>query len=197
VVSVQAYELSILIAWVAAIVPVMLLRRALLDGLRVMQLYKRTMRGPDALDLDTGEKAPKFDASRLDVRDRVRLRDLRGQPATLLFVAPADAGRKEYEQFDLSLHGIWHKAKGRLYVVCSGDADSCRQFVPEHACDHRDPPVKTAVLWDHDGSIAKRYRVGATPMAVRLDHKGRVASIGRRMVNVDGRGEEVSDVRQD
>ena len=129
--------------------------------------------------LATGSQAPAFSAPEWSGGGRVASDEFQGQPTMLVFVSLADVASATYEHLGSSLHGLWHKAQGKVVVLCHGDADGCRTLLAPHLAKlHGEPAVRVGL--DAGGAIARRYRVTRTPMAVGIDEKGDIAMVGVR-----------------
>lgn len=164
------FDLSYAALWGLVLLQALLLQEIVREAVWLKRLVHDFGRKRDRLP--TGTPVPDFTAPVLD-GDRVfRARQLAGGETILLFVEPSAAASPVYASLDDGIHGLWHKAEGRLLLVCRGSAEECRRLVA-------DRPFQVPVLVDEGGQIAASFLVSATPTAVGLDAEGRIASYGR------------------
>lgn len=118
----------------------------------------------DGGGLPVGEPAPQLALPDLEGR-RVELSELRGSDVALLFWDP-DCGYCRSMHHDLL---AWEAERSPgatgLVIVSSGDAEATRK-----------EGFASRVLIDTDFVAAPAFAVGGTPMAVRINAEGRVAS---------------------
>jgi hypothetical protein len=186
--------LATMVLWAAIVAIALLLRWALRRTVELAALVDDLRRPRTPRSLVAGMPAPEFAAPVLE-RGRAIGRTLdsaalRGRHAILMFISPAHAEAAPYVYLGASIHGLWHKANGNLYVVCSGREDACRELatvaVPTHADDdgpgsgagHKAHPMPIPVLLDADHAVAERFLVTRTPMAVGIDADGHVEYTG-------------------
>jgi methylamine dehydrogenase accessory protein MauD len=120
--------------------------------------------------LPLGSEAPDFSAVEAHGGRTVRLGDLAGRRSILLFLSP---GCRNCEKLAAAIHGIYHKAEGRLYLVCQGSRQECIAFLRAH-----DPGMRLPLLLDPELAISFQFRVAGTPAAVLLDAELRIRSYG-------------------
>jgi hypothetical protein len=164
------FEITYAVLWLLTLIEAVALRRALRQVVVMKRRY--AARNPRQEGLRAGTRAPRFTAARLDGEGRLTGAELKGRDYMLLFVSPAQAASPLYQGLYDGIHGLWHKADGRLYIVCQGDQESCRDFL-------RDGLVAAPVAWDPRGTIARRFHVTTTPQAVMVDEQGRILRYGR------------------
>jgi hypothetical protein len=93
---------------------------------------------------------------------------------------------------------MWHKMEGRLYVICKGTSESCRQLVNQHlVAEFSQGQIPVAL--DSDGQITESFRIQSTPQAIELDANSRVLRYGRPEANAsliadEGNGHHVGPV---
>lgn len=120
--------------------------------------------------LPLGSEAPDFSAVEAHSGRLVRLGDLAGRRAILLFLAP---GCRNCARLAPAMHGIYHKAEGRLYLICQGSRRECLDFLAAH-----DPENQLPLLLDPELAISHQFRVAGAPAAVMLDGELRIRSYG-------------------
>ncbi len=174
------FDISYIILWGLAFLQAFVLRDTLRETVWLQRLNREYARTRSDNRLPQGTRAPKFSAPVLDTGKTMALADLMGLSATLIFVSPADVASPLYHELPASIHGLWHRARGNLYIVCSGTAEQCRQLVSalQFGCDHR---AGVPILLDHNGRIAASFLVSQTPAAVRLDDQVRVQQYARQL----------------
>jgi hypothetical protein len=128
--------------------------------------------------LPTGANAPHFSAPLLGTNQYVETWDLHGHRTILLFLSPKDASSPLYRNLDITLHGMWHKVDGHLYIVCRGSANACLKFANDHNTE-RFAHGRIPIILDEDALVAESFLIKGTPQAVMLDDETRVASYGR------------------
>jgi thiol-disulfide isomerase/thioredoxin len=114
--------------------------------------------------LPLGAEAPPLELPSLD-GEMVSLADLRGRDAVLLFWNPncgyCRAMHDDVLAWEASANGV----HPRLVIVSSGDEASTRA-----------EEFRSRVLLDESFAAGTAFGAGGTPMAVRLDAEGRIAS---------------------
>jgi hypothetical protein len=138
--------------------------------------------------LQIGTSAPEFSAPLLDDAGTLNRSALEGHPTILLFVSPIEASFSSYRGLSAAIHAFWHRVAGRVYLVCRGNQQECRQFavvhdVPRFARHH------VQIALDSQGEIANNFQVDSTPVAVELDEDATVKRYGRPVIRpqtVDG-----------
>jgi hypothetical protein len=154
----------------------MMLRAVLRDTVLIKRVYRD--RGHRIINnqLAIGTPAPKFAAPILGARTTVKTTQLKGRTTILLFLSPTETSSPRYQNVAASIHALWHKAQGNLYVVCSGQEQQCRSFVRDYRVkrlEHRIP-----VILDSEFRVAKGFLISTTPQAVILDSEARVRRYG-------------------
>ncbi len=127
--------------------------------------------------LTQGTAAPNFSARILGTDHEIGPTDLTGQSSILLFVSPKDTASPLYDKLAVSSHALWHKAQGRLYLVCAGSDRQCLELIRSHAVEAASNG-QVRVLIDENGAIAQRFLISSTPVAVLLDDQARVNRYG-------------------
>ena len=123
-----------------------------------------------------------FAARDLASGDLVRSSDLRGAPATLLFIGAGGVEAEPSEWMLGTAAGLLDKGEGRLLVLCDGGADDCAALSRGLA------PLRLPVLLDEGGEIRRRFLVRSTPAAVLLDGQASVDMYGRPDESTDSDG---------
>lgn len=154
--------------WVLVILQTLVLFGLLRQMLELKQRLSELRADGGTRYLRLGSRAPDFSAVELRSGQRFRRTDLLGHKSILLFLSPAC---KTCDNLATEIHGIYHKADGRLLAVCQGEQEECRRFIQSHG-------VNIPVLLDPDNTISDSFRIDGTPMAVLLDDEVRVRSYG-------------------
>ncbi len=142
----------------------------LLEVVRRLAAEPATAPAPTTADaLAPGALAPDFTAHLVENGKRFDSVSLRGRRVLLAFVSP---GCQACEDTFALTQETAARLDARLVVVCGGERPACRDLLTRHVPNE-------ASLWDADGSIAKRFGVAGTPLAVVLDEQGRVVKYGR------------------
>lgn len=178
------FDISYIVLWGFMLLQAVILRQVLRETVWLKHLY-----GDFALtrrwnQLPRGTLAPEFVAPILQTGGEVTTADLRGRPTTLMFISTADAASPLYKELLTSIHGLWHRAEGNLYIVCSGATEQCRQMIPElrFGSDHE---TSVPVIIDSDGGIARAFLVSRTPTAVTLDEQARIERYGFQLTAIE------------
>lgn len=184
----RLFDLSYAALWGLVLLQALLLQGILREAVWLKRLVQDVGRKRDRLP--TGTPAPDFTAPILGSDRVMRARELAGGETILLFVEASATASPAYSSLDDGIHGLWHKAEGRLFLVCRGSAEECRKLV-------EDRPFQVPVLVDEGGRVAESFLVSATPTAVGLDAEGRVASYGRPISAEEARAaDEARKARQ-
>jgi len=117
--------------------------------------------------------APKFSLPSLETGKHIQTIDLRGQSTLLCFVSPQPTAL--YRTLMAALHAWWHRMDGRVYLVCTGTIERCRQLVGAYANGF--PLGK--IICDEAGVLARNFGIDNTPQAVELDQNADVRRFGR------------------
>jgi hypothetical protein len=130
----------------------------------IEELVAHALGNGDEGGLPVGAEAPALELPSLE-GETVSLASLRGRDSVLLFWNP-DCGycralRDDVHAWEASANGV----HPRLVVVSSGDAESSRA-----------EGFSSLVLLDEDFAAGSAFAATGTPMAVRLDAEGRIAS---------------------
>ncbi len=156
--------------WALVIFELLVLREVLRETVWLKRLYEehRKRRAADASR--HGLLAPEFEVARVD-GGRVSRADLLGRSHILLFLAPGDETSERV--LATSLHGLWHKSEGGLWLVwCGDEAGWRRQSAAVHGWD-------VPVLLDENWRLRRGLLITTTPSAVMLDEEARVVRYGR------------------
>jgi len=172
------FYVSYILVWGLTLVPALLLHQILREIMWLSQQRDDLRSHPH---LHVPGLIPQFSASMLGTKKTVTPSDLIGQDTMLLFVRPEDAAHGLDKQLRTSTHGLWHKTSGKLYIVCSGNTDECRELLPELQFSER---VNIPVLLDQDGAMARAFQVKSTPIAFRLDAETRIVGFGRQLSSI-------------
>jgi hypothetical protein len=172
------FHLSYILVCGLTLIPALLLHKVLRE---IMWLSQQRDDLRSHANTHVSGPAPQFAASVLGAEKTVTPVDLAGQDTLLVFIRPEDAAHELDKQLRTSAHALWHKASGNLYIVCSGNAEECRQLLPELQFSEK---VNIPVLLDHDGAMARSFQVTSTPMAFRLDAEARIVGSGRQLSSV-------------
>ncbi len=172
------FALSYVLLWGLIIIEAVVLREVLRKTIRFKQTLRNTsQRTVEEISwLHTGTPVPDFTAPLLGTGESLTTSQLRGEPGILLFVN-AEESSPFYEKLATAIHGMWHKAEGRIYLICNGTPEACRQFARKHSVD--EVADKIPVVLDENGRIAESFRINETPQAVELDEYLRVKRYGR------------------
>jgi hypothetical protein len=127
----------------------------------------------------TGVPAPDFTATLLSTGELWSSSQLKGHFSILLFVSP-ETPSPHYEKIAIAMHAMWHEAGERLYLVCNGSPESCRQFTRIHRIEGLGED-QIQVLLDEGGQIAQSFLIDSAPQAVSLGEDLRVRRYGRPM----------------
>lgn len=174
------FYISYVLAWGLTLIPALLLHKVLREIVWLSQQLD-DLRSHASTNTHVPGAVPQFSASVLGTETTVTPGDLAGQDTMLVFIRPEDAAHQMDKQLRISAHALWHKAIGRLYIVCSGNAEDCRQLLPELQFSKT---VDVPVLLDYDGAMARTFQVKSTPMAFRLDTEARIVGSGRQLSSV-------------
>jgi hypothetical protein len=150
----------------------LMLKDTLKQVVWMRQLYweLRRKRKPPSID-----PRPLLSAPILDTGEALALSDLRGHSSILLFVSP---DMPPYQDLGDAIHGLWHKAKGHLYLICSGGPGACHEIARDHI-DKEYAGNRIPVVLDEEGVIAAQFLIHTLPQAVMVDKDGHVTSYGR------------------
>lgn len=154
--------------WVLVILQTLVLFGILRQMLEMKQRLSELRADGGTRYLRIGSRAPDFSAVELRSGQRIRRSDLLGSKSILLFLSPAC---QTCDELATEVHGIYHKAEGRLLAVCQGSPDACEHFLRKHG-------VNIPVLLDPEKHVSDAFRIDGTPMAVLLDDEVRVRSYG-------------------
>jgi hypothetical protein len=150
----------------------------LLAGLRLAKALSLLSQSaqPEEPDLDD-KPLIRFEATRLDGGNGVCEKDLMGAPSTLVFLEPADSISEGKADFARGLiHKLWHRTRGRVFLLCSGSTEECVQAVD--TITSRIPhPIESWV--DHSAEVRKRFGLSESPTAVRLNWRGELEARGK------------------
>jgi len=172
-------NISYILLWGLALLPALLLHKVLRD---VVWLSREvTRRSPfSGLAGSQIDRVPQFSAPLLGTQEAVTSSDLNSQEAVLMFVRPEDGARQLKKQLRTSVPALWSKAKGRLYVMCSGSNEGCCELLPELQFNG-DKTIRIPVLLDEDDAIARLFRVKSTPVVFGMDAEGRIVGFGKQI----------------
>jgi peroxiredoxin len=121
-----------------------------------------------------GAVAPDFELTGTD-GSPVALRDLRGQPAVLVFwTAWCPVCREEAPRFN-ELASQYGPRGVRVLGINIQDSQARTES------GIKDFPIRYPVARDPDASVTRRYRVTGTPTIVFLDRNGVVSYVGNRL----------------
>lgn len=174
------FALSYGLLWALIVLEALLLREVLRKTVWLKRLLADVNRRSTVGEISwlrTGAPVPDFTAPLLGAGGSLNTSQLKGHPCILLFVSP-EAASPLYENLAAAIHGMWHKAQGRLYLVCNGAAESCRQFARDNLV-HEMTEDHLPVILDEGGRIAESFLISSTPQAVELDEYLRVKRYGR------------------
>jgi hypothetical protein len=163
-----------ILVWALVLIAALLLRKVLRElGWVARRTRERQMSRTDRIQ----GPIPEFSAPVLGTAKVVTRADLHGREAIVMFVRPEDSANDLDKGLRASGHGLFHKANGNLYVVCTGAADRCRELLPEFEfAEHGSTTIR--VIWDENGSLARSFLVSRTPVAYRLDDKAQIIGFG-------------------
>ncbi len=188
-------EISYGLLWALIILQALLLRRALQQTVWVKRMYQEfgRRRSPK---LRKNTPGPEFVLPIMDSDQVLSSVDLKGRNAALVFLAATDVRSPMYQQLDASLHGIWHKAEGRTFVVCHGTADQCRTMMPPLPTRESGHQIEIPVLLDESGEVSRAYLVTRTPASVLLDEDFRVERYGHQLTAAEVALDQAQSARQ-
>lgn len=183
--TVDLFAVSVAVLWGVVFFQTLILAWALRQWGRMLSLKRSVEESLKAQAEALGpvpprqlEDAPAFATSVLATGATFRTADLKGQPAALVFLSKADADAGA-AKLATAIHGIWHKANKRMYLLCQGTEEECRLLVP--ALGLRGPLAAVPVLLDPGGAIARAFAVNRTPAGLRLDAFARIEQVGMPM----------------
>lgn len=154
--------------WILVILQSLVLLGLLRQMLELKQRVSELRADGGTRYLRLGSRAPDFSATEVRSGKRIRRTDLLGHKSILLFLSPSC---QTCDDLATEIHGIYHKADGRLLAVCQGGREECLRFLQSHG-------VNIPVLLDPENEISESFRIDGTPMAVLLDDEVRVRSYG-------------------
>jgi hypothetical protein len=155
----------------------MVLRRALRETVMLKRLWTTIRFAKSPKQFSPEMSAPEFTACVMGTPDTLSTSQLKGQPSILLFVSGEENSSPRYSNLAAAIHGFWHKVNGKIYLVCSGGEELCRQFARNHQV-RGFTPDQVPVLLDEGGRIARNFLVNSTPQSVMLDQDARVTLYG-------------------
>lgn len=175
----SAFEVSYFVLWVLVLGQAFILREILSETVWLKSLLEDLEDdGTGENRLPSGSRIPSFRARILGNDRLFSSRALKGGISLLLFASPMPTGSTSHAKLRESMHGLWHKAEGRIFVVCSGSKADCTELAQSLG-------TTTSTLLDPDGRIARKFLVESTPAAVLLDERGRIRSYGRPLSTDD------------
>lgn len=184
-------EISYLLLWCLVFLEAFILRATMREAVALGKLCEEVLRRRRLALERSRVAAPSFVARILDADTFVVTKDLKGDPTILLFLSTDAVDDSKYQSLDASLHGLWHKARGRLYIVCRGDDAACRRLIPAHTFGQDWATVP--ILLDPDGTIARRFIITDTPAAIQLDAQARIERRGLQVTpHADGAKDAVT-----
>lgn len=171
------FDLSYVALWLVTSMVAIILRKALKETVWLLRVHRDVSEASRPDVVPAGTRLPQFALPMLKGGQQLTRRNLIGESSTLLFIAAADSSSALYERMAESIHGLWHKAESRLYVVCSGPEEECRHLAEslDFAAGHA---MGTPVALDADGGLARSLRINRTPAAIRINKEGRVRQHG-------------------
>jgi len=173
-------NISYIMLWGLTLIPALLLHRVLREAMWLsLEAARRTLSNDPGTWWPRRDPVPQFSAPVLGADKVVTSNEIIGEEAMLMFVRPEDGAEVLDKQLRTSVHGLFHKAKGNLFVVCSGSSDGCGRLLPEMQLGANGTP-RIAMLLDEDGGIAGAFHVKHTPVVFRLDSEARVVGFGRQ-----------------
>jgi AhpC/TSA family protein len=158
-----------------------MLRETLRDIVWLKQFCSGFYQRVESAGLPRGTRAPDFSAPLLATGQVLKMGDLKGDPTILLFVSPMEASLPGYQQLAIAIHALWHQVEGRIYLVCSGSEEACRQFALDHHV-HGFAENQVPMVLDNEAFISRSFQIDSTPTAVELDEDVRVNRYGRPAV---------------
>jgi len=172
------FNTSYILLWGLALLPSLLLHKVLRD---IVWLSREATRKTRSSGLPSSQlhRVPAFSAPLLGTQEVVTSNDLNGQEVMLMFVRPEDGTQQLNKQLQTSVHALWSKAEGRLYVMCSGSNEGCRELLPELQFNCN-PTIRIPVLLDEDDAIARLFGVRFTPVVFQKDAEGRIHGFGKQ-----------------
>jgi hypothetical protein len=174
-IAMAAYTSLILLILVEALLTQSILR----DMLWLAEIVIRTGTLASPQWLRTGSTVPSFTARLLGSAAVIDRAALCGRRAILLFIAPGDAASGVYEHLDASVHALWHKALGNLYLVCRGNEDECLRLSKHYSAAAVNCHGVVPMARDADGTVARAFGIRETPHAVLIDEQCRISRNGR------------------
>ncbi len=172
----ELFGLSFALLWVVVVLEAAVLQEVLRGTAAIRRRYSGS-RETEPRQLVSGTPAPEFIAKVFGSKQTIGTSDLNGHSTILLFISPHDKASPLYDELALGTHALWHKAHGRLYLVCSGSEQSCRRLMRDHPVEGFDRGHVPLIL-DEDRSMAESFLVKTTPLAVMLDEEARVSRYG-------------------
>jgi hypothetical protein len=173
------FAISYLAACGVALFESFVLKRILRETLWFCRFYDDLSHGIEWKILPSGALAPEFSAPLLGTSQILSKSSLRELPSILLFISPHEASSsKTYANLGSVIHALWHRVKGRVYLVCAGRKEQCISFAHDRKLmgfAHN----RVKVAWDENGEIARAFKITNTPQAVELDQDARVYRYGR------------------
>lgn len=173
----ELFAISYALLWGFIVLEAVLLQNLLRRTVWYKQLHVDFRRHSMPEQLTMGMAAPEFTAPLLGTGRTLSTTNLKGLTTILLFVSPLEASSSLYKNMVDSIHALWHKAGGNLFLVCSGGEEACRQIALDHHLDgfrHGQIPV----ILDEGGRIAQSFHISKTPQAVMLDDDALVSRCG-------------------
>jgi hypothetical protein len=113
------------------------LQRDLIEGMVFPGQMRRTLLPP-------GTSIPSFRAPVLGRRESLTPAQLQGHNSILMFVGPDTP--VSANNIAMSMHALWHKSDGNLYVVCRGTDIACQRLLPAITCDKVKGTIPATVL---------------------------------------------------
>jgi peroxiredoxin len=153
------------------ILEALVLRQVLRDTVSLKRFYSEGIGTVVPEGLFGGTSAPEFSAPGLD-GEILRVSDFEGYSTILLFLSPQDTASVCRGDLSAVIHALWHRVQGHIYLVCSGEEESCRQSARGKCM----VPIRIAL--DIGGEIARSFKITSTPRAVEFDSQGRVVRYG-------------------
>jgi hypothetical protein len=151
-----------------------LLVRALRETVGYLRSLDHISRRREWATLPPGTKLPRLPGKVLG-NGTFRMAQLRGAHSILLFVSAAPVSSPSYLQLHPVVHALWHKVERRVFLVCNGASELCRELIEERVPTF---PLEQVIV-DKAGRFSRRMRINRTPEAVELDEHGRIARYGR------------------
>jgi hypothetical protein len=180
----ELWEVSFGILWGLVALEGVILRQVLQQTTGIMRKYAESP-SHDHDQLPYGTPAPMFEGKLLGSNGTICISDLKGDNAILLFLSPEDKALPSYDDLTVGTHALWHKAHGRLYLICSGAERACRDLVQDRPADGFDL-TRVPLVLDQDRLIAESFRISTTPQAVLLDNDLRISRYGHLLLSGEG-----------